>query len=113
MEWSTAVQVVDWCVSEMLDKIPSGPTTMGRDEPTKSWKRGKEFCEGEMETAFLVILNFCVQVMGPPRCGHIEDERGPYQTQQECEERIHEMFNYMNTNFPPNSVDSARSVREG
>ena len=57
-----------------------------------------------METAFLVILNFCVQVMGPPRCGHIEDERGPYQTEQECEERIHEMFNYLNTNFPPNSV---------
>ena len=53
-----------------------------------------------METAFLVILNFCVQVMGPPRCGHIEDERGPYQTEQECEERIHEMFNYMNTSFP-------------
>ena len=51
---------------------------MGQDEPTRSWKRGKGFCEGEMETAFLVILNFCVQVMGPPRCGHIEDERGPY-----------------------------------
>ena len=77
---------------------------MGQDEPTRSWKHGRGFCEGEMETAFLVILNFCVQVMGPPRCGHIEDERGPYQTQQECEERIHEMFNYMNTNFPPNSV---------
>ena len=57
-----------------------------------------------METAFLVILNFCVQVMGPPRCGHIEDQLGPYQTQQECKERIHEMFNYMGANFPPNSV---------
>jgi len=77
---------------------------MGQDDPKKSWRHGTGFCEGEMETAFLVILNFCVQVMGPPRCGYIEDERGPYQTQQECEARIHEMFNYMNTNFPPNSV---------
>ena len=57
-----------------------------------------------MEIAFLVVLNFCVHVTGPPRCGHIEDERGPYQTQLECKERIHQMFNYMNANLPPGSV---------
>ena len=71
---------------------------------TKSWKRGKESYKGEMEIAFLVVLNFCVHVTGPPRCGHIEDERGPYQTQLECKERIHQMFNYMNANLPPGSV---------
>ena len=77
---------------------------MGRTGPKKLWKHSIESCEDEMETAFLVVLNFCVHIMGPPRCGHIEDAWGPYQTHQECKERIYEMFNYMNANFPPNSV---------
>ncbi len=54
--------------------------------------------------AFLVVVNFCVQVMGPPRCGHIEDNRGPYATEAQCRERIQEMFAYMNYKFPPGSV---------
>ena len=78
MEWSTAVQVIEWCVDEMLDKITSGPTTMVRAGPKKSWKHGTGFCGVELMVAFLVVVNFCVQVMGPPRCGHIEDNRGPY-----------------------------------
>ena len=29
MEWSTAVQVIDWCVSEMLDRIAELPEDYG------------------------------------------------------------------------------------
>ena len=29
MEWSTAVQVIEWCVDEMLDKIAEYPDDYG------------------------------------------------------------------------------------
>ena len=29
MEWSTAVQVIEWCVDEMLDKIAEYPDDFG------------------------------------------------------------------------------------
>ncbi len=31
MEWSTAVQVIEWCVDEMLDKIAEYPDDYGPD----------------------------------------------------------------------------------
>lgn len=42
MEWSTAVQVIDWCVSEMLDKIHEWPEDYGpgrADEVMEAWDR--------------------------------------------------------------------------
>ena len=42
MEWSTAVQVIDWCVSEMLDKIHEWPDDYGpgrADEVMEAWQR--------------------------------------------------------------------------
>ena len=42
MEWSTAVQVIDWCVSEMLDKIHEWPDDYGpgrSEEVMEAWDR--------------------------------------------------------------------------
>ncbi len=42
MEWSTAAQVIDWCVSEMLDKIHEWPEDYGpgrADEVMEAWER--------------------------------------------------------------------------
>ena len=42
MEWSTAVQVIDWCVSEMLDKIAEWPEDYGpgrSEEVMEAWER--------------------------------------------------------------------------
>jgi hypothetical protein len=42
MEWSTAVQVIDWCVSEMLDKIAEWPEDYGpgrSEEVMEAWDR--------------------------------------------------------------------------
>ena len=56
-----------------------------------------------MEVAFLIVFQFCVQVVGPTRCGHVEDERGPYATEERCKERVHEILDYMKTKLPPGS----------
>ena len=56
-----------------------------------------------MEVAFLIVFQFCVQVSGPPRCGYVEDERGPYATEERCRERVHEILDYMKANLPPGS----------
>ena len=42
MEWSTAVQVIEWCVDEMLDKIAEYPDDYGpgrTDEVMAAWER--------------------------------------------------------------------------
>ena len=42
MEWGTAVQVIDWCVSEMLDKIAEWPEDYGprrSEEVMEAWDR--------------------------------------------------------------------------
>ncbi|MBO73973.1 MAG: hypothetical protein CMD33_01725 [Flavobacteriales bacterium] len=42
MEWSTAVQVIEWCVDEMLDKIAEYPDDYGpgrTDEVMEAWER--------------------------------------------------------------------------
>lgn len=57
----------------------------------------------KMEIAFLIVFHFCVQVAGPPQCGHVEDERGPYATEERCRERVHEIMDYMKANLPPDS----------
>ena len=73
-------------------------------DPKKSWKHGTGFCEGEfMEVAFLIVFQFCVQVAGPPRCGYVEDERGPYATEERCRERVQVIMDFMKENMPPGS----------
>jgi hypothetical protein len=42
MEWATAVQVIEWCVDEMLDKIAEWPDDYGpgrADEVMEAWQR--------------------------------------------------------------------------
>ena len=42
MEWSTAVQVIEWCVDEMVDKIAEYPDDYGparADEVMEAWER--------------------------------------------------------------------------
>ena len=42
MEWATAVQVIEWCVDEMLDKITEWPDDYGpgrADEVMEAWQR--------------------------------------------------------------------------
>lgn len=42
MEWSTAVQVIEWCVDEMVDKIAECPDDYGpgrADEVMEAWER--------------------------------------------------------------------------
>jgi len=42
MKWSTAVQVIEWCVDEMLDKIAEYPDDYGpgrTDEVMEAWER--------------------------------------------------------------------------
>ena len=42
MQWSTAVQVIDWCVSEMLDRIAELPEDYGpgrSEEVMEAWDR--------------------------------------------------------------------------
>ena len=42
MEWSTAVQVIEWCVDEMLDKIAEWPEDYGpgrSEEVMEAWDR--------------------------------------------------------------------------
>ena len=42
MEWGTAVQVIDWCVSEMLGKIAEWPEDYGpgrSEEVMEAWDR--------------------------------------------------------------------------
>ena len=42
MEWATAVQVIEWCVDEMVDKIAEYPDDYGpgrADEVMEAWER--------------------------------------------------------------------------
>ena len=42
MEWSVAVQVIEWCVDEMVDKIAEHPDDYGpgrADEVMEAWER--------------------------------------------------------------------------
>ena len=42
MEWSLAVQVIEWCVDEMVDKIAEHPDDYGpgrADEVMEAWER--------------------------------------------------------------------------
>ena len=42
MKWSTAVQVIEWCVDEMVDKIAEYPDDYGpgrADEVMEAWER--------------------------------------------------------------------------
>ena len=42
MEWSLAVQVIEWCVDEMVDKIAEYPDDYGpgrADEVMEAWER--------------------------------------------------------------------------
>ena len=42
MEWSTAMQVIEWCVDEMVDKIAEYPDDYGpgrADEVMEAWER--------------------------------------------------------------------------
>lgn len=42
MEWSKAVQVIEWCVDEMVDKIAEWPDDYGpgrADEVMEAWQR--------------------------------------------------------------------------
>lgn len=56
-----------------------------------------------VEVAFIIVFQFCVQVAGPPRCGYVEDERGPYATEERCRERVQVIMDFMKENMPPGS----------